>query len=383
MPESIAQFAERFDLQIALLVIGTLLILSLLTYNILRTRKVKKQLMSHLAKGYMEENLLSEPPTFIEPTLNDSSNRVEPSWVNSLNLDPEITSETRITQDVKESTEDLSSTYSSKMDPNIDCVVALRFSLLVQGNEILQLMSSWPTNPTYRFASEGLYEIENSHFWELIQPDHSYREIQLSMQLANRRGPIRNEELAEFLGLASELSNELDAEIDLPPMANVLALAEDLDQFAIQCDIQLGFNLVPNMISWDTKEIEKALISNGFFLARDGLYFNYFDRGYRLFKAQIPSLNFLTDDLQTARVKSILFALEVPLVPEEFHAFSKMLEVCQKIAQELDGKVLDDNGQVLEISSVDMITAQLEPIYGLMRERQILPGSASAARLFS
>ena len=94
-------------------------------------------------------------------------------------------------------------------------------------------------------------------------------------------------------------------------------------------------------------------------------------------------MNFLTDDLQTARVKSILFALEVPLVPEEFHAFSKMLEVCQKIAQELDGKVLDDNGQVLEISSVDMITAQLEPIYGLMRERQILPGSASAARLFS
>jgi FtsZ-interacting cell division protein ZipA len=53
------------------------------------------------------------------------------------------------------------------------------------------------------------------------------------------------------------------------------------------------------------------------------------------------------------------------------------------IASELDGRVLDDNGNVLEANSIDVIIAQLEPIYALMQERQILPGSATALRLFS
>ena len=102
-----------------------------------------------------------------------------------------------------------------------------------------------------------------------------------------------------------------------------------------------------------------------------------------LFKAQIPGVNLLTDDLQTLRVKSVLFALDVPLVPQELNPFSKMLETSKSIAQELDGRVLDDNNQVLEINSIDMIVAQLHPIYAMMEERQIPAGSASAARLFS
>jgi hypothetical protein len=60
-----------------------------------------------------------------------------------------------------------------------------------------------------------------------------------------------------------------------------------------------------------------------------------------------------------------------------------MLEISKSIAQELDGKVLDDNGQNLEMSSIEIIIAQLEPIYLIMQERQIPPGSSLALRLFS
>jgi len=137
------------------------------------------------------------------------------------------------------------------------------------------------------------------------------------------------------------------------------------------------------MISWSTKDVEAVLINNGFLLSRDGLFFNYILDNRILFKAQIPGVNLLTDDLQTLRVKSVLFALDVPLVPQELNPFSKMLETSKLIAQELDGRVLDDNNQVLELNSIDMIVAQLHPIYAMMEERQIPAGSASAARLFS
>ena len=162
-----------------------------------------------------------------------------------------------------------------------------------------------------------------------------------------------------------------------------MSQAEDLDHFAVQCDFQLSLNLVPNMISWAIKDVEASLVKHGFVLSRDGLFFNFYSQNYFIFKAQIPNINFLTDDLQTHRVKSIIFALDVPLVPKELDSFSKMFEVALLVSTELDGKVLDDNGKVLERGSVDMISAQLEPIYQMMNERQIPPGSISAARLFS
>jgi hypothetical protein len=247
--------------------------------------------------------------------------------------------------------------------------VALKFVLLIKGAEVIEKMPHWPINPQYRMACEGLFELDEKLAWENIDPEHYYRELHFSMQLANRRGPVSKEDLAEFLGLAAQLAGEVDA--------------QDLDDFAVQCDIQLSFSIVPNMISWSAKEVEAVLVKNGCPLSRDGLSFNHFSQNQLLFKVQIPSLNFLTDDLQTQRIKSIIFALEVPMVAEDYDAFTKMYEISSAIASELDGRMLDDNGQVLDVGSVAMIKAQLEPIYALMQERQILPASATALRLFS
>lgn len=391
MPESIAQFTEQLDLQKALFIIGALIIVALIMNNLLRSRKLKKRMMSNLAQAMVQDQL-EQPKNLIEPHFGDNSLQpVEPASSPDLphNHSPNTPiGQASIINGVQETPEntDVSleqGAYSNRMDPNIDCVVVLKFSLLIKGQELFEKMSQWPTRTPYRMAFEGLYESTDSQVWELLQADHDYRELQLSMQLANRRGPVSKDDLAEFLGLASQLAGDVDAEIDLPPIPQVLAQAQDLDHFAIQCDIQLAFNLVPNMMSWTTKEVETALIKMGLALSRDGLSFNYTTENYILFKAQIPGINFLTDDLQTQRVKNVIFSLDVPLVPQRLQAFTKMLEISKSIAQELDGKVLDDNSQNLEMSSIEIIVAQLEPIYLIMQERQIPPGSSLALRLFS
>ena len=388
MPESVLQLIEQLDLQKALLVIGVLIIVALIINNILRTQRLKKRMLSSFAQAAIQESVNSE--VMIEPHLgpvtSDSSqlnNPIQPEnaqFLTENHSNPHVDSDSSTIQIVNKIPDE---EYSSRMDPNIDCVVALKFSLLITGQEVIEKMSHWPSNSTYRIACEGLCEKDAQQAWESIQIDHEYRELQLSIQLANRRGPISKEDLAEFLGLAAQLAQDVDAEIDLPPIPQVLSQAQDLDQFAVQSDIQLSFNIVPNMISWSTKDVEAVLLKNGFLLARDGLFFNYILQNRILFKAQIPGVNLLTDDLQTIRVKSVLFALDVPLVPQELNPFSKMLEISKLIAQELDGSVLDDNGQVLELNSIDMIVTQLHPIYMMMEERQISAGSSSAARLFS
>ncbi len=388
MPDSVLQLIEQLDLQKALLIIGALIIVALIFNNIIRTQRLKKRMMSNFAQAaaqdFLESGMLIEP--HLGPTSNDSEQQSRLGISDNAQSRPQGQRITPIEQDSlssKVENENSEEPYSSRMDPNIDCVVALKFSLLIQGQEVIEKMSHWPTNPTYRISCEGLSEKDTNQAWESIQPDHEYLELQLSIQLANRRGPISKEDLAEFLGFASQLAQDVDAEIDLPPIPQVLSQAQDLDQFAVQSDIQLSFNIVPNMISWSTKDIEVILIKNGFLLSRDGLFFNYFLQNQIIFKAQIPGVNLLTDDLQSLRVKSVVFALDVPLVPQEFNPFSKMLETSKLIAQELDGRVLDDNGQILELSSIDMIVAQLQPIYAMMEERQIPAGSSSATRLFS
>jgi hypothetical protein len=375
MPESILPLTEHFDLQIALYLVGAVIILALILTNFLRSRRLKKRMMSSLAQAVMQETLSSNGMR--EPHFG-TTDQLDKREEKLATLDNSSSDETLIEHDKVPN-----SYFISRIDPNIDCVVALKFVLLIKGAEVIEKMAHWPINPQYRMACEGLFELDEKLAWENIDPEHFYRELHFSMQLANRRGPVSKEDLAEFLGLAAQLAGEVDAEIDLPPIQNVLTDAQDLDDFAVQCDIQLSFSIVPNMISWSAKEVEAVLVKNGCPLSRDGLSFNHFSQNQLLFKVQIPSLNFLTDDLQTQRIKSIIFALEVPMVAEDYDAFTKMYEISSAIASELDGRVLDDNGQVLDVGSVAMIKAQLEPIYALMQERQILPASATALRLFS
>jgi hypothetical protein len=375
MPESILPLTEHFDLQIALYLIGAAIILALILTNFLRSRRLKKRMMSSLTQAVMQETLSSHGMR--EPHFG-TTDQLDKREEKLTTRDNPSSDETLIEQNKVQN-----SYYISRIDPNIDCVVALKFVLLIKGAEVIEKMAHWPINPQYRMACEGLFELDEKLAWENIDPERYYRELHFSMQLANRRGPVSKEDLAEFLGLAAQLAGEVDAEIDLPPIQNVLIDAQELDDFAVQCDIQLSFSIVPNMLSWSAKEVEAILVKNGCLLSRDGLSFNHFSQNQLLFKVQIPSLNFLTDDLQTQRIKSIIFALEVPMVAEDYDAFTKMYEISSVIASELDGRVLDDNGQVLDIGSVELIKAQLEPIYALMQERQILPGSATALRLFS
>ena len=394
-------FTDQIDLQLALVFIGVIIIISIIIYNLVRAQKskLKKEAQASIQSAYSSEGISNDSPrnsSFSEDSLTDrntDTQRKEPS----LGILPGSSTTTSVSSELNSQTESDSngsplqifkaSSYVSRIDPNIDCVVAFRFSLPISGAEVIECVQKL-SKDHLRVVFEGLNEgsamtgsVNSS--WELLQFNNTYQELQAGLQLANRRGPIGNEQLAEFFGLVQHLSQELEAEIDIPPLTDVLNDATDLDQFAIQCDIQLGFNLTSNMLSWQCSEIQSKLLSHGFNLSREGSSFNYMLDDVLLFKAQVGTLNFLRDDLQTMRIDQIYFSFDVPLIPIELNPFIKMLEVGQLLAKELDGRLLDDNGQALSILLTQNIENQLEPIYQLMKERQIEPGSATALRLFN
>ena len=393
----------QIDLQLALLMIGVILIIAVILFNIVRLKKAQKsskRSAQSMSEGGLEPGLSSQSKDK-DVTYNGAQKSSDLNNSRSERLEPSISQNSTfesVGAGSAASAESYDLAQISRINSNIDCVVFLKFSLPISGTEILDHARRWPKIEMYRIALEGLStsmvasqatlleqdsQLSSPSVWDHIEANQSYSEIQAGIQLANRRGPIQAEQLSELLGFVQHFSQELDAEIDMPPIADILNEATDLDQFAIQCDIQLGFHIATNMLSWSCLDVQNMLLKQGFVMSREGSSFNYFHADVLLFKAQVPTLNFLRDDLQTLRVNQIFFSLDVPLVPESMNPFVKMLQVGQDLAAELDGKLLDDNGQVLSSLSIQGIENQIAPIYQLMRERNIEPGSPSACRLFS
>jgi len=368
---------ELSELQIALIAIGVVIILAVVGYNLSKARKRRRSNISSSIEVGAEQQRL------IEPTLNTP-----------VDLNESFVNKPLATHTADEQGSDLAPSGSNngsipRIDPAIDSVVLLRFQVPISGDEVLAHLAKWPKNTPYRCLIEGLggrhadIDTNVSLEWAIIQPQIYYQELQLGIQLANRRGPIGVIDLSEFMSRCQELADNLDAEIDLPPVNEVLEQAKLIDQFCLTADIQLGFQVMANMISWDVNDVARAIQYHGFILSRDGSYFNFYKDDSLLFRAQVEGINFLRDDLENKRVKQIHFLLDVPLSLSQAEPFTCMLQKANELALNLDGRLLDDNGQALTAEAIEVIQGHLNGIYDLMKSRDIIPGSASAQRLFS
>lgn len=369
------------ELQIALIAIGVIILLGIVAYNLLKSRRKAASLNS----GRASAQDLGTSPQFQEPTFRmGDSLASEP-----LKFEPNfnVSSVQQDSISIEQPPQSLS--LSPRIDPAIDSVVFLRFSVPISGAEILSQLSAWPKNTPYRYLIEGLgskssdSDSSETLEWSSIQADDFYRELQLAVQLANRRGPIGVVDLSEFLSRSQALADSLDAEIDLPPVNEVVDQAKLIDQFCLTADIQLGFQLMANMISWDAKDVASALQNRGLILSRDGGYFHCYQNDQLLFRVQAEEVNFLRDDLQDRRIKHVQFLLDVPLAPSQINPFVAMLNKANELAADLDGRLLDDNGQALSQAAIEMIKNHLDGIYEMMKSRDVIPGSISAQRLFS
>jgi hypothetical protein len=368
------------ELQIALIAIGVIILLGVLVLNLFKSRK------KTINSDFSNPRSTASSPQFQEPKFKFNDDVAS----NQVKSEPEFNLPTNASEPSSEiGLPSTAISLSPRIDPAIDSVVFLRFAVPISGSEILTQLLAWPKNTPYRYLIEGLgnktSDLESSEplEWASIHPEFFYRELQLAVQLANRRGPIGVVDLSEFLSRSQSLADLLDAEIDLPPAHDVVEQAKLIDQFCMTADIQLGFQLMANMISWDAKDVSNALQNRGLILSRDGTYFHCYQNDQLVFRVQAEEVNFLRDDLQNRRIKQVQFLLDVPLAPSQFNPFIAMLEKANELAVDLDGRLLDDNGQALSSAAIDMIKNHLDSIYDMMKSRDVIPGSMSAQRLFS
>ena len=353
--EQIMTMLGLSDLQLALAVIGLLILLIVAVLNIRYARarrKAKEQ------NEYSVDDRFAREPIFSKG-FADGDARTEPSF-----------GETQLGT--------VSAPEKFAIDPRIDCVITLRFDEPISGAEILEEINTWTdleTQSTARWMCEGLNtNLDVAEDWEELHPESKYSDLQLAIQLASRRGPIGVLELSDFCSRSQALAETLGSQIDMPSVSAMLDSAKELDVMAAESDIQLSINvLFDEPCPWGN--FDALMRQRGFKLAHNGRQYEYLSKGAVLF--------YSTDLDPNKSVSQVTLLLEVPLVSQDERAFERMLAEGIEIAQAAHGRLVDDNGINLSESAVISIRQHLDVLYDNLEKSGVSAGSSTASRLFS
>jgi len=268
------------------------------------------------------------------------------------------------------------------LDALLDTIAPIAVDAPVTGDAILAVLPPTRRVGSKPFAVEGFNVV--GQVWESPRAGQRYSALQAGVQLANRSGALNDIEFSEFVMQTQRFCDVIGGTPDFPDMRAEVSRARELDQFASEHDAQIGFVLRAQRAAWTPGYIQQMAARQGFIAGAIA--------GRMVLPARtagapgILSLNFdaLVDDVgQSAALRELHLALDVPQVDRQEAPFSRMCTVAQALAKDIDGVVTDDNGVALPAEALTVIDAELDQLYSRLEQHEFAAGSSLARRLFS
>jgi ZipA, C-terminal FtsZ-binding domain len=271
-----------------------------------------------------------------------------------------------------------------QLDPLIDILTAIDLDSPISGDAILAAMPVTRRVGSKPFAVEGLRE--DGTEWEVPRPGQRYSALQAGVQLANRTGALNEIEYSEFVIKTQSFADAVNGSPEFPEMMEEVARARELDAFAATHDAQLRFVLRAVGVAWSTGYVAQNAARIGFVAgALPG----------RLVLpnpvASLPQLITLTFDSQAAMaedasqsaIRELSLSLELPHVARTEQPFTRLRECAKALAIAMDGRLCDDQGQLMSDPALDNLAMDIERLYDALDSRDLSAGSMLARRLFS
>jgi len=337
------------DLQIALILLGILLILLVVVFNWWQDRRIRQQMQSQFPDGDTDPLMsqLSEAERR-EPSMG----RGEPASADGEH-------------------------DAAEVDCTTEAVIDISFSQPVQAQALAQALQGVQRvggKPVRYFA-----ECEGGGHRARLRAGESYSSMQLAVLLANRSGPLSAIEWSQLWTAAQSLAQQFDASVEGPEQNDVLRRAAALDNACADLDALVGISVrLPGPLP--ASKVIQAVRDAGFLTYGQQLAW-LADSGQPRFTAMFDSAN--PNDIQSASVERIDLLLDLPNSPADDHAFSRMATVARDLAGRLDGVVLDDQGRPLPESADQNIDEQLSNLYRRLDEAGFTAGQERTGRVFS
>jgi FtsZ-interacting cell division protein ZipA len=351
------------ELQFGLIAIGTLVVAGVFFYNKWQERRYRREAEAAFGSRHEDVLMRSGAGGAGQRAERDAPERIEPQIAPS-GAAPEPVSASR--QILAES---------------VDFIVPLETPEEVPGAAILDSAGTALDRCPRSVHLEGFDETLGS--WELINPDRSYSKMRAGLQLVDRRGAADAEELAQFGAAIEEAAASLGVLAPMPGPAEALARAKELDLFCSEVDIRIAVHVVNDNAPFPGARVEAVANAAGFELDEPDGKFRCRDDAGRVIcaLANFEPIPFKVDSLETLSTHAVTLELDVPRTPHG--AFARFREAAERLAKQLNGRIVDDNRQPVGASAFEAIAAQLQAVHAAMAARGIAPGEALALRLFS
>lgn len=350
------------ELQIGLIAIGTLVVAGVFLYNKWQERRYRRQAETAFGSRH-EDVLMRSGGADAQGAEAPVQERIEPMF-SSLGTAP-------------------GAARGSKqvLAEFADFIIPIESAEEVPGVAILDAAGAAFDRCPRSVHLEGYDEALAS--WELIDADRSYSKMRAGLQLADRRGAADADELAAFGAAVEEAAASLGMLATLPDPAQALVRAKELDQFCNELDIRIAVHLANDNTPFPGTRVDAAAKAAGFELDEPDGKFRCRDATGAVVCALVNSepIPFKLDSLETLSTHAVTLELDVPRTPRG--AFAQFREAAERMARQLNARIVDDNRQPVTAGAFEVIGTRLQAVHAAMEARGIAPGGAIALRLFS
>lgn len=222
--------------------------------------------------------------------------------------------------------------------------------------------------------------------WELVTIESSGtpHKILAALQLCDRSGPIGEREYLRFTGGAERVADQLGLALGrIDSRTQVLRLAQELDRFCHDVDLQIAINLKPREGTMRGTKVRAAAEAYGMRLDADGVYRLYDDNGAVLFALMDATGEpFIAAEMRVRQVPALTLVLETALIPSAA-VFDRMIAFAEKLTKTLEAEIVTDDGAPLSPEALKWLRGQVESSHERMRQFEVPPGGTVAQRLFA
>ncbi len=217
----------------------------------------------------------------------------------------------------------------------------------------------------------------------------SYSDIAIAVQLLDAKGAISESELTTFSQIGLKLADSLHRPTKLvQTFEQALERAADLNQFCEAYDVFANISLVPlGNEGFKGRVVERAAVRVGMEFGAMNIFHmkNPHSTGsHHLFS--LANLfnpgNFNPQRFDTTIFQGLTLFMSLPAVHNPVQVFGKMTDTARQLCELLGAKMLDHDRRPLTVQGLQVIANQIERLSAEMHAYGVVPGSASALRLF-
>lgn len=358
------------ELQLGLIVVGAIVVVCVLAYNKWQERQYRRQAERDFPSGHRDVLLdAAEAPTQdtrtgvpaappplerIEPTLQADSTGPLPAFAGA-----------------------------AMLSEALDYIVDVQAVDELAGGALIDAAQGLLAGFGKPVKLEGYEEVGGR--WEPLQHQGRYSRMRAGLQMVDRRGAVAAEHLALFAAAVQQAAAAVGALAIPGESREALRLANELDRFCGEVDIRIAVHVVAAQAQPMAGTKIRALAeAAGLALEEDGKFRRRDDEGRVIFDlGNREAATFSADTMRSLTTVGVTMELDVPRAPAGARAFEQFRDFARRMAQALEGRVVDDNGAEIDPAAFEKILAQLAAVQRVMEARGVSAGGALARRLFS